>query len=102
MIIAADLGFESSVVAVKIAAIIWGKDEDGGLSFSTNEIRMVIRMLDHRYISKHSLSHLYPMSLDYAQPLLHMTISDANKDLLLAVGTHYPHGHSIPPSPTRS
>eukprot|EP01050_Picozoa_sp_SAG11_P016558 SAG11_NODE_2274_length_3591_cov_3.168671_3_plen_456_part_00 len=72
---------ETGVQATKAAALVWGRDDDGGgLVFKQEEIDKVLQMADHRgyYAS------FYAMREDHGTALLSLTVSDINKQLLLS------------------
>ena len=78
----ADLGIETGVAATKIAALVWGRDDDGGgLTFKRDDIEKIVQIADHR--ASHSI--YYPMREDHGQAILSLCISDLNKELLLDV-----------------
>ena len=83
----ADLGIETGVAATKIAALVWGRDDDGGgLTFKRDDIEKIVQIADHR--ASHSI--YYPMREDHGQAILSLCISDLNKELLLGVNNFLP------------
>eukprot|EP01043_Picozoa_sp_COSAG02_P026254 COSAG02_NODE_1506_length_12232_cov_420.616088_17_plen_143_part_00 len=59
---------------------VWGRDEGGGgLIFKQIDIDKIVQVKDHCG----ELANYFPMKEDYAQTLLHLCVSDVNKQLLL-------------------
>jgi hypothetical protein len=70
------IGWETSANATKIAALVWGRDDDGGgLSFKQQDIDIVVRMADHRGPA----AAANPMLVDHGQGILILCVSDVNK-----------------------
>jgi hypothetical protein len=75
------VGIESSVMATKVAALVWGRDDDrGGLSFKQQDIDKVVEAAGHRGAA----ATWYPMAATHGQAILSLCVSDINKNLLLA------------------
>eukprot|EP01052_Picozoa_sp_SAG31_P033802 SAG31_NODE_3867_length_3800_cov_23.537422_4_plen_171_part_00 len=74
------VGWESGVHAVKIAAQVWGRDDEGGgLTFKQQDIDMIVQAADHRG----PLATVYPMKPAHGQAIRNLCVSDVNKKLLL-------------------
>ena len=71
---------ETGVQAAKAAALVWGRDDDGGgLAFRQEDIDKVMRMADHRGY----FASIYAMRADHGHAILALCVSDVNKQLLL-------------------
>ena len=76
----AALGQETGLTATKVAAVVWGRDEDGGgLTFKQEDVDKVVQAADHRG----DTSSLIGLQTHHCQAILSLTVSDANKELLL-------------------
>ena len=73
-------GMETGVQGAKIAALVWGKSENEGLTFSQRDIDKIVQVTDPRGTS----CFFYPMREDSGQSILSLAISDINKELLIA------------------
>ena len=74
------LGQETGVSATTIAALVWGRDDDGGgLIFQKQDIDQILQLKDHRG----DAAGLWPMKVDHGKTILNLCVSDLNKDLLL-------------------
>eukprot|EP01052_Picozoa_sp_SAG31_P042453 SAG31_NODE_6743_length_1903_cov_1.521064_3_plen_291_part_01 len=80
-----DFGFESGVIATRIAASIWGRDEQhsGAFVFKQDDINKILRLATNDGAG----FAWYPMDDVIPQAVLSLCVSDANKDLLLASDT---------------
>ena len=71
---------ETGVQAAKAAALVWGRDDDGGgLAFRQEEIDKVMQLVDHRGY----FASIFGMRADHGHPILALCVSDINKQLLL-------------------
>eukprot|EP01048_Picozoa_sp_COSAG05_P002803 COSAG05_NODE_122_length_17611_cov_47.044655_1_plen_598_part_00 len=74
------LGQETGVFATTIAALVWGRDDDGGgLIFQQQDIDQILQLKDHRG----DKAGLWPMKADHGKTILNLAVSDMNKELLL-------------------
>ena len=74
---------DTATYATKVAALVWGKDEGGGLTFTQSDVDKVVQNGDLRGPFYEMLG--FPMMPDHGRAILHLTVSDANKNLLLNV-----------------
>jgi hypothetical protein len=74
------MGLETAVLATRIAALVWGRDDSGGLCFNQRDIDKVVQTAGHRGPA----AGFYPMLPTHGQSILSLCISDKNKELLLA------------------
>eukprot|EP01050_Picozoa_sp_SAG11_P005348 SAG11_NODE_372_length_10036_cov_8.820871_10_plen_347_part_00 len=74
------MGMETAVLATRIAALVWGRDDGGGLCFKQEDVDKVVQQCGHRGPA----AGFYPMTAAHGQPLLSLCVSDRNKELLLA------------------
>jgi hypothetical protein len=73
---------ETGASATRVAALVWGRDEDGGdLTFKQDDIDLLVEHQDHRGPWANT-PHLQ-LKEGYGQPLLCLSVSDRNKELLL-------------------
>jgi hypothetical protein len=76
-----DFGQGSGAQATRVAALVWGRDDDaGGLTFKQVDIDTIVHYLDHRGPA----AAFGPMMSTHGHGLLNLCISDQNKLLLLA------------------
>jgi hypothetical protein len=76
----AAVGAETGNQATRIAALVWGKDEDaGGLTFKQLDIDKVVEVAGHRG----NAAMLWPMSEAHGRAIRNLCVSDVNKKLLL-------------------
>jgi hypothetical protein len=76
------LGYETGQRATKIAALVWGKDDDVALAFKqvdVDKILLVANLHDPIICFRHGNG----ICEDHARAILSLTVSDVNKDLLL-------------------
>ena len=59
---------------------VWGRDEDGGLSFTQKDIN---KMVETGFDLRGPLANVLPLTETYAQSLVNLAVSDANKRLLI-------------------
>jgi hypothetical protein len=70
-----DLGYETGSQATRIAALVWGRDEDGG--------GLVFKQQDIDTIVKAARGFFWPMTAQSGEVILNLCVSDKNKELLL-------------------
>ena len=73
---------DTGVHATRIAALVWGRDDDTakhGLAFKQQDIDKIVEAADHRT----PFANMLPLKKDSFQALLCLTVSDLNKELLL-------------------
>jgi hypothetical protein len=76
------IGWETSANATKIAAQVWGRDDDhGGLAFKQQDFEKILEAADHRGPA----AAANPMTEYFGQAILSLCVSDLNKELLLGV-----------------
>ncbi len=81
LIMMGDLAYETGSQATRIAAIVWGKDDDaGGLRFKQQDIDKIVQVADHRNPATAAIN---PMTDYSGKVMLQLCISDTNKELLL-------------------
>jgi hypothetical protein len=69
---AADFGVETSVHAVRIAALVWGRDDDGGgLAFKQQDIDRCVEVSSHRG----SVATYFPLTESTGQPIRELCVS---------------------------
>jgi hypothetical protein len=69
---AADFGVETSVHAVRIAALVWGRDDDGGgLAFKQQDIDRCVEVSDQRG----SAAFYFPLTESTGQPIRELCVS---------------------------
>lgn len=75
------LGNESTNQATSIAAMVWGRDDEAGsgLTFTQRDIDSIVERLDHNG----AFVKFMAMDATFGQALLHLSVSDINKQLLL-------------------
>jgi hypothetical protein len=64
-----------------VAALVWGRDEDGGgLAFKQQDVEKLLQRLDHRgaFATAMMAGGLFPMRQDHAQPILSLCVSDVS------------------------
>ena len=70
---------ETGVQAAKAAALVWGRDDDGGgLAFRQEDIDKVMQMADHRGY----FASIYAMRADHGHAILALCVSDINKHVM--------------------
>ena len=80
LIMMADMGYETGSIATRIAAIVWGRDDDGGgLAFKQKDVDKIIQVMDPR--GSHFI--LFPMTEQTGRVVLNLSVSEINKELLL-------------------
>jgi hypothetical protein len=80
LVVMAKTGTETGVQATRIAALVWGRDDDsGGLAFKQHDIDKLVEVSDHR----HHFATRLPMQARWGEVLLSLCVSDTNKCLLL-------------------
>ncbi len=79
------MGFETGVSATRIAAQVWGRDDDGsGLTFLQQDIDKIVHVSNQRDPKAAVIrTSLGPMTASYGQVILNLCVSDLNKELLL-------------------
>jgi hypothetical protein len=78
------LGLETAPTAVRVAALVWGRDEDSGLEFTQEDIDQVVQLADLRSERMSGPSAIFfPLHEGFALSLKNLCVSDANKLLLL-------------------
>jgi hypothetical protein len=76
------MGLESGMTATRIAALVWGRDDDGGgLRFKQQDIdKVVLVTASHR---GPAMVAFFPLTVGYGKTILSLSVSDLNKKLLL-------------------
>jgi hypothetical protein len=83
-----DMGFDTGPTATRIAALVWGRDDDaGGLRFNQEDIDKVVRVTGHR---NPALVGFFPLTPGFAKATLNLSVSDLNKEMLLACSDFLP------------
>jgi hypothetical protein len=83
-----EMGFSTGPTGTKIAALVWGRDDDaGGLRFRPQDIAVVVRVTGHR---NPALVAFEPLTPGFAKAMLNLSVSDLNKELLLACADFIP------------
>lgn len=68
------LGMETGVTATRIAALVWGRDDDGGgLGFLQRDIDKVVKVTGHRDAA---ISHFFPLTEGYGKAILNLAVSE--------------------------
>ena len=83
LVLWADVGAETGNQATSIAALVWGRDDDGaqaGLRFQQQDIDKIVEVKGHRGAA----GTFYPMLSGHGQSILSLSVSENNKELLLA------------------
>ena len=74
------IAMETGIQATRIAAVVWGRDDDGGgLEFQQQDIDRLVLAADQRGTS----ASFFPLWEDAGQGILNLTVSDINKEMLL-------------------
>ena len=82
LVMMADMGLETGSRATRIAAVVWGRDDDGGgLAFKQEDIDKVVQVADHR---DRELVAIFPMTAAHGTAIRSLAVSDLNKELLLS------------------
>ena len=75
-----DIGLETGFQATKIAALVWGRDDDGvKFRFKQEEVDKIVLAADHRG----TFAECWAMREDHGHAILALCVSDLNKQLLL-------------------
>ena len=73
LIMLGDLGYETGSIATRIAAIVWGRDDDGGgLAFKQKDVDKIIQVMDPRG----SYFMLFPMTEQTGRVVLNLSVSE--------------------------
>ena len=81
LVLIAAAGWETSSIATRLAAQVWGRDDGGGgLTFHQRDIDRVVQAADHRGPA----AGANPMTEYFGRSILSLCVSDTNKKLLLA------------------
>lgn len=81
---------ETGLQATRIAALLWGKDDDnGGLTFKQPDTDKVVAVADH-YGPLVPFIYQTGIREDHGQAIRCLSVSDANKDLLLKTSGFLP------------
>lgn len=76
-------GLGTGITATRIAAEVWGRDDDGGgLMFRQRDIDMLVEVTGHR---DPTLAIFSRLTVGYGRPMLNLIVSDITKRLLLQV-----------------
>ena len=82
LVMMGDLGYETGPQSTKIAAIVWGRDDDGGgIAFKQTDIDKLVFVADPRNHPAFALTN--PITVLSGRIMLNLSISEINKDLLL-------------------
>ena len=74
------IGMETGLQATRIAAVAWGRDDDGGgLAFTQQDIDRIVLAADQRG----QAASIFPLEEDECRGILNLTVSDINKEMLL-------------------
>jgi hypothetical protein len=81
LVVVSGYGAETGVSATRIAAQVWGRDDDGGgLTFKQQDVDQILYFADHRGPA----AALFPMTEGHGLSILSLCVSDTHKELLLA------------------